>query len=91
MFVSYDPGMTLTYFTARSTWVAYAFEWGKLLKCHLKTCKKWANGLNINDSENIWTPGVSLSPPWGNILVYYKNIQRSPSLKPLGQSKPNFT
>ena len=31
-----------------------------------------------------------LSPPWGNIHVYYKNIQRSSSLKPLGQSKPNF-
>ena len=28
--------MTLTQFMARSTWVAYALEWGKLLKCHLK-------------------------------------------------------
>ena len=28
--------MTLTQFMATSTWVAYAFEWGKLLKCHLK-------------------------------------------------------
>ena len=27
--------MTLTYFMARSTYVAYAFEWGKVLKCHL--------------------------------------------------------
>ena len=26
-----DPGLTLTYFTARSNWVSYAFEWGKLL------------------------------------------------------------
>ena len=28
--------MTLTKFMARSTWVAFAFELGKLLKCHLK-------------------------------------------------------
>ena len=25
-----DPGLTLTYFTARSNWVVYVFEWGKL-------------------------------------------------------------
>ena len=31
-----DPVMTLTQFMARSTWVAHAFEWEKLLKCHLK-------------------------------------------------------
>ena len=31
--ISHDPLMTLTYFRARSTWIAYAFEWGKLLKC----------------------------------------------------------
>ena len=28
--------MTLTQLMARSTWATYAFEWGKLLKCHLK-------------------------------------------------------
>ena len=26
-FVNYGPGMTLIYFTAMSTWLAYAFEW----------------------------------------------------------------
>ena len=36
VFINYDLWMTLTYFTARSTYVANAFEWGKLLKCHLK-------------------------------------------------------
>ena len=35
-YINHDPVMTLTYFTARSTKVANAFEWGKLLKCHLK-------------------------------------------------------
>ena len=49
--INHDPGMTLIYFTARSTLVAYAFEWGKLLKRHLKgkTCSKLANRLNFHD------------------------------------------
>ena len=38
VFINHDPLMTLTQFMARSTWVAHmhAFEWEKLLKCHLK-------------------------------------------------------
>ena len=35
VYINPDPWMTLTYFIARSTKVAHAFEWGKLLKCHL--------------------------------------------------------
>ena len=34
--INHDPGMTLTYFMARSTWVAHAFEWGKLLNVILR-------------------------------------------------------
>ena len=30
-----DPGLTLTYFTARSNWVTGTFEMGKLLQSHL--------------------------------------------------------
>ena len=67
-----DPGMTLTYFKARSTLVAQAFEWGKLSKCHLKgkTLWKWANGLKFYDSEKKkkkkkWTPGTGLPPTRG--------------------------
>ena len=30
-YINHDPVMTLTYFTARSTKVANAFEWGKLV------------------------------------------------------------
>ena len=49
VYIDQDPVMTLTKFMARSTWVAYAFELGKLLKCHLKgnARRKWANGQNI--------------------------------------------
>ena len=30
-----DPGLTLTYFMARSDWVTCTFEWEKLLQIHL--------------------------------------------------------
>ena len=65
---------------------------GKLSKCHLrgKTLWKWANGLKIYDSEKNWSPEAGLSLPRGNIHIYYHNVQKSSSLKPLGQSKPNF-
>ena len=38
-----DPRLTLTYFTARSNVVSYAFIWGKLLESHLmeETYSKW--------------------------------------------------
>ena len=49
VYIDQDPVMTLTKFMARSTWVAYAFELGKLLKCHLKgkARRKLANGQNV--------------------------------------------
>ena len=31
-YINHDPVITLTKFMARSTWVAHAFEWEKLLK-----------------------------------------------------------
>ena len=44
-----DPGLTLTNFTARSNWVAYTFQWGKVLQSHLmgKTCSKGLTRLQI--------------------------------------------
>ena len=35
VYINDDPGLTLTYFTARSNWVICMFEWGKLLQSHL--------------------------------------------------------
>ena len=32
--INHDPGMTLTYFTARSTSVSHALEWEKIGKCN---------------------------------------------------------
>ena len=34
VYINHDFGMTLTYFMARQTLVAQAFEWGKLVKCN---------------------------------------------------------
>ena len=51
--LNHDPGLTSAYLTAMSTYVANAFELGKLLKCHLKgkTYRKWATRLKIQDPE----------------------------------------
>ena len=54
---------------ARSTWVAFAFELGKLLKCHLKgkASRKLANGRNIEDSEK-----KKIAP--GLYLLLFKHV-----------------
>ena len=77
--LNHEPGITLTFFTARSTKVAHAIEWGKLLQCHLKgkTCSKLANGLNLYDLKKKVTPEVALTLPWGYIHVYYHSSQTS--------------
>ena len=79
IYINHDPWMALTYFMARSTSVAHAFEWGKLVKCHLKgkTCSKLANGLKFYDLQKKLTPGVALTQPWGYIHVYYHSTQTS--------------
>ena len=66
--------MTLTKFMARSTWVAHAFEWEKLLKCYLKgkASKKLANGQNIDYIEKRKRPKGFICPCTG---VKYHNIQ----------------
>ena len=74
VYINHDPVMTLTKFMARSTWVAYAFELGKLLKCHLKgkASRKLANGQNIEDSEKRKWPKGFICPCTG---VKYHYIQ----------------
>ena len=66
--------MTLTKFMARSTWVAYEFEWGKTVKMSFEGKASWklANGQNIDYSEKRkWPKGV-ICPCTG---VKYHNIQ----------------
>ena len=79
VYINHDPGMTLTFFMARSTYVAHTFEWGNLLQCHLKgkTCSKLAKRLNLYDLKKKLTPEVALTLPWGYIHVYYHSSQTS--------------
>ena len=74
VYINHDPVMTLTHFMARSTWVAYAFEFGKLLRCHLKekNSRKLTNGQNIDYSEKRKWPKGFICPC---IWVKYHNIQ----------------
>ena len=79
VYINHDPVMTLAYFRGRSPWFAYAFEWVKLLKCRLKgkTCRKLANGQDIDYSEKKNGPRAS-SVPFHNIqewlLVYTADL-----------------
>ena len=64
--------MTLTKFMARSTWVAYAFEWGKLLKCHLKGKASRKLAKIILKKEN--GPRASSAPALGLNTIIFKHV-----------------
>ena len=74
VYINLDPVMTLTKFMARSAWVTYAFEWGKLLKCHLKgkASRNLANGQNIDYSEKRKWPMGFICPCTGvkNTIIF---------------------
>ena len=74
VYINHDPVMTLTKIMARSTWVAYAFELGKLLKCHLKgkASRKLANGLKILKREN--GPRASSAPALELNTIIFKHV-----------------
>ena len=46
VYINDDPGLTLAYFTARSNWVTYIFEWGK-------TVIKPFNGENLQQRTQL--------------------------------------
>ena len=67
--------MTLTKFMARSTWVARAFEWEKLLKCHLKgKARNWQMDriFIILKKEN--GPRASSAPALGLNTIIFKHV-----------------
>ena len=68
--------MTLTQLLARSTWVDRAFEWEKLLKCHLKgkASRKVANGQNIDYSEKKNGPRASSAPALRLNTIIFKHV-----------------
>ena len=67
MYINHDLVRTLTHFMARSTLVAHAFEWGKLLGHNLQIMGIWTEEFKI--LKKIWTPGVGLPTHRGNIHV----------------------
>ena len=65
--------MTLTKLMARSTWVSYTYEWGKLLKLHLKgkASRKLAKGQYIDYSEKRkWPRGLSATALGLNNIIF---------------------
>ena len=72
VYINHDPVMTLTKFMARSTWVAFAFELGKLLKCHLK--EKWQMDgiLKILKKQN--SPRASSAPALELNTIIFKHV-----------------
>ena len=74
VYINHDPVTTLTKFMARSTWVAYASELGKLLKCHLKekANRKLANGQKILKKEN--GPRASSAPALELNTIIFKHV-----------------
>ena len=73
-----DPGMTLTYFTARSNLVPYAFvsEKGKTMNffrncCRLwvETSNRWSKWQEVSVDIKILSPGGCLPLPWGYVHV----------------------
>ena len=67
-----DPVLTLTQFMAKPTLVAHAFEWGKLLKCHLKgkTSRNW----HIDYSEKENGPRASSAHALGLSTIIFKHV-----------------
>ena len=92
--INSDRVMTLTYFKAMTTKVAYinAFEWCKLLKsCQREKSRRiWAMGLNIYDREKM-TLGVRLPPPWGNIDMLIKHLPLQKRMANPGDKAHNIT
>ena len=79
MYINHDPAMTLSQFMARSTWVAHAFEWGKLLKYHLKgkTAGNWQmNRILIILKKEKWPNGF-ICPCTGVKYVFIGICSRS--------------
>ena len=85
-----DPGLTVTYFMARSSLAPYAFVWEKMKKwifriyhklCY-ETCISGPQGQTVSIGIKILPPGLIFP---SSIL---QHLQTS-SLKPLGRLKPN--
>ena len=64
VYINHDLGMTLTYFTTRSTSVAYAFEWGKVGKCQIMVGNLLGMSKWTEVYEKVNTRGVVCQVYW---------------------------
>ena len=76
VFINHDPVMTLTKFMARSTWVAHAFEWEKLLKCHLegKASRNWQMDRILIILKKRKRPKGFICPCTGLNTIIFKHV-----------------
>ena len=76
MYTNHDHVMTLTYFKAMSIWLAYAFEWGKLLKCHFKgkMCRKLANCPRASAVPALGLNTIFKHIYWYNVPMYVADL-----------------
>ena len=90
VFINGDPGLTVTYFMARSNLVACAFECEKLLQSNL--WEKLAANDQINRKITFLKKKIDhrvLCAPATGLYTLFSNIFTI-SIKALGQSKPNL-
>ena len=74
MYRNDDPGFTLTYFTARSHWVAYMFEWGKLLQSHQSQIYV---ELPWEGRKEVYISGPGHMTKIAAMPIYGQNLQKS--------------
>ena len=79
VYINHDPVMTLTKFMARSTWVAHAFEWEKIVKMSFEgksqqEPRNWQMDriLIILKKEN--GPRASSAPALGLNTIIFKHV-----------------
>ena len=75
-----DPGLTLTYFTARSNLVLYVFVWEEVKQCQLwfETSNRWPKWQEASvDIKTLSPGGCPLSRVYIHVLNHGKNCIKS--------------
>ena len=88
VYINDDPGLTLTYFTARSNCVSYTFESGKLIQSHFMGENMYRLNNTVNE-KRIDPQGLSAPGP-GDMINVYDNCFLISSRKLHGKSMPHF-
>ena len=93
-----DPGLTLTYFTARSNLVPYAFEWGKvktmdfsetIVVYDLKLAPDDRSDKTFLLTSKLCPLGIECPLPWGYIHVLNHEKKKNNNRKKTKQKTTN--